>query len=202
MITELIPKLQGYIPDSVLSQIPGILSFGIDGPKRLANFLGQCKHESGSFHYTEENLHYSADGLLKVFKKYFPTLAIAEPYANKPEKIANRVYANRMGNGDEASGEGYKYRGRGYLQVTGKVNYKLLGDSIGQDLIANPDTVATTYALASAAFFFKNNSLWSICDQGVNIDTITALTKRINGGTNGLAERIKYTQEFYNILTT
>lgn len=202
MITDLIPKLQGHIPDNVLAQIPGVLSFGIDGPKRLANFLGQCKHESGSFHYTEENLHYSAAGLLKVFKKYFPSQVIADQYANQPDKIASRVYANRMGNGDEASGEGYKYRGRGYLQITGKVNYKLLKDALGVDLLEHPELVATTYALASAGFFFKNNSLWTICDQGTDTDTITALTKRINGGTNGLQERITYTQEFYKILTT
>lgn len=196
-----IEKLKGYIPDSILNQIPSILSFGIDGPKRLSHFLGQCKHETGGFKVFTENLNYSAEGLLKIFSKYFTTES-AKLYARNPEKIANRVYANRMGNGDENSGDGWKYKGRGALQTTGKVNYKALGDFLKVDLLSNPDLVSTTYSLASAAFFFKNNNLWVICDKGIDDITITSVTKRVNGGTHGLEERIKYTKEFYTILTT
>lgn len=201
-IQDLLPKLKGHVPDSIYNQLPGVLKFGIDGPKRLSNFLGQCAHESANFTVFTENLNYSAKGLLSTFPKYFKTQADADAYARKPEKIANRVYANRMGNGSEISGDGYKYRGRGALQTTGKDNYKALGDFLGVDLVNTPDLVATTYPLASAAFFFKSNNLWTICDGGTDVDTITKLTKRVNGGLNGLGHRIKETQKFYKILTT
>lgn len=194
--------LKGHIPDIVLDQLSRTCEkFNIDGPKRLSHLLGQCKHESNNYSVVVENLNYSADGLMKIFKKYFPTKQIADQYARQPEKIANRVYANRMSNGDEKSGDGWKYRGRGYLQTTGKINYIALGSSLGIDLITSPEKVATTYPLDSAAFFFNSNNLWIICDQGCDDDTITKVTKRVNGGTNGLEERIKYTKEFYNILT-
>jgi putative chitinase len=121
-------------------------------------------------------------------------------YERKPEKIANRVYASRMGNGNEASGEGWKYRGRGYIQLTGKENYKAFDATVPEDILANPDLVATKYALASAAFFFKKNGLWAICDRGAGMNNVTAVTKRVNGGTIGLIDRQKHFNEFYHLL--
>lgn len=201
-IQDLIPKLKGKLPDNIYNQLPGILKFGIDGPKRLSHFLGQAYHESGGFRTFTENLNYSAARLLQVFPKYFKTAEIAAQYDRKPEKIGNRVYANRMGNGSELSGEGYKFRGRGVLQTTGKSNYKALSEFLGVDLINTPDLVATDYALASAAFFFNSNGLWTICDQGVDDATIIKVTKRVNGGTIGLLDRINHTEAFYKILTS
>lgn len=193
-------KLKGHVPDSVLAQIPDTAKrFNITTPLRLAHFLAQCGHESGGFKAVSENLNYSADGLKKIFPKYFPG-ALNESYARQPEKIANRVYSSRMGNGDEKSGEGFKFRGRGYIQLTGKSNYAAFDKLVDDDIIANPDLVATKYPLASAAFFFNNNSLWSICDKGADDATVTAVTKRVNGGTIGLADRIKHFKEYYALL--
>jgi putative chitinase len=124
-----------------------------------------------------------------------------ESYARQPEKIAARVYASRMGNGDESSKEGFKFRGRGFIQLTGKANYTNFTKFIGEDCIANPDLVATKYPLASAAFFFDSNKLWSICDKGADSDTVLAVTKKVNGGTNGLEDRLKHFKEFYSLLT-
>ena len=194
-------KLKGHIPDSVLNQIPEVIEkFDIDTPLRLAHFLSQCSHESAGFKAVKENLNYSADGLKKIFPKYFPG-NLAESYARKPEKIASKVYGGRMGNGDEASKEGYKFSGKGYLQTTGKENYTKFSKFIGEDCVANPDLVATKYPLASAAFFFTSNKLWSICDKGSSTEVITELTKRINGGNIGLTERIKEFNEFYKLLS-
>ena len=195
-----IDKLKGHIPDTVLTQIPETAKkFNITNNLRLAHFLSQCGHESGNFKAVSENLNYSADGLKKIFGKYFPG-NLNESYARKPEKIAARVYASRMGNGDESSGEGFKFRGRGYIQLTGKNNYTNLSKFIGEDCVANPDLVATKYPLASAAFFFDSNKLWAICDRGADEATVTAVTKRVNGGTIGLADRIKHFKEYYNLL--
>jgi len=144
-------------------------------------------------------LNYSADGLKKIFPKYFPG-ALNESYARNPQKIANRVYSSRMGNGDEASGEGFKFRGRGYIQLTGKSNYSSFDKFVDDDILANPDLVATKYPLMSAAFFFNNNNLWAICDRGADVATVTAVTKRVNGGTIGLEDRIKHFKEFYSLL--
>jgi putative chitinase len=173
--------------------------FGISNPLRLAHFLSQCGHESGGFKAVSENLNYSAKGLQGTFGKYFPG-NLADLYARQPEKIASRVYASRMGNGDEASREGWNYRGRGYIQLTGKSNYTAFTKFIGEDCIANPDLVATKYPLASAAFFFDSNKLWAICDKGADDAAVTAVTKRVNGGTIGLADRIKHFKEYYNLL--
>lgn len=193
-------KLKGHIPDSVLSQIPDTAKrFNITTPLRLAHFLAQCGHESGGFKAVSENLNYSADGLKKIFPKYFPG-ALNESYARQPEKIANRVYSARMGNGDEKSGEGWKFRGRGYIQLTGKSNYAAFDKFVDDDILANPDLIATKYPLASAAFFFNNNKLWAICDKGADDATVTAVTKRVNGGTIGLADRIKHFKEYYSLL--
>ena len=195
-----IEKLKGHIPDAVLAQIPETAAkFNITNNLRLAHFLAQCGHESGGFKAVSENLNYSADGLKKIFGKYFPG-NLNESYARQPEKIAARVYASRMGNGDEASKEGFKFRGRGYIQLTGKANYTNFTKFIGEDCIANPDLVATKYPLASAAFFFDSNKLWSICDKGADDATVTAVTKRVNGGTIGLPDRIKHFKEYYNLL--
>jgi putative chitinase len=193
-------KLKGHIPDVVLIQIPGVIAkFNANTPLRLAHFLSQCSHESGEFKFIKENLNYSADGLKKIFGKYFPG-TLNTQYARKPEKIASRVYADRMGNGSEATNDGFKFRGRGYIQLTGKSNYTNFSKFIGEDCVANPDLVAIKYPLASAAFFFDSNKLWSICDKGSDVASITAVTKRVNGGTNGLADRIKHFNEYYNLL--
>jgi putative chitinase len=193
--------LKGHIPDSVIAQIPDTAKkFGITTNLRLAHFLAQCGHESGGFKAVTENLNYSADGLVKIFGKYFNSTTAAG-YARNPEKIASKVYGNRMGNGNEASKEGFKFRGRGYIQLTGKENYTKFGKFIGEDITSNPDLVATKYPLASAAFFFNSNGLWAICDKGADTATVTAVTKRVNGGTIGLADRIKHFKEYYDLLT-
>lgn len=166
-------------------------------PVRAAHFFAQTAHETGGFKAFSENLNYSAQGLQGIFGKYFPG-TLEESYARQPEKIANRVYASRMGNGDEASGDGWKYRGRGALQLTGKANYEAFAKYLGKpEIVTNPDLVATTYAFESAMFFFDKNKLWDICDKGVSKETILALTKRINGGTHGLADREEKTFKYY-----
>jgi putative chitinase len=193
-------KLKGHVPDSVIAQIPDTAAkFGITNSLRLAHFLAQCGHESGGFKAVNENLNYGAKGLLGIFPKYFNPTTAAQ-YERKPEKIASKVYASRMGNGDEASGEGYKFRGRGYIQLTGKSNYSNFAKFIGEDTVANPDLVATKYPLASAAFFFQSNGLWAICDRGADEATVTSVTKRVNGGTIGLADRLKHFKEYYELL--
>jgi putative chitinase len=193
--------LKGHVPDAVLAQIPDTAAkFGITNNLRLAHFLAQCGHESGGFKAVSENLNYSADGLKRIFPKYFPG-NLSESYARQPEKIASRVYGSRMGNGDESSKEGFKFRGRGYIQLTGKSNYTAFAKFIGEDTVANPDLVATKYPLASAAFFFNSNKLWAICDKGADDATVTAVTKRVNGGTIGLSDRIKHFKEYYAALT-
>jgi putative chitinase len=165
---------------------------------RAAHFFAQTAHESGNFKAFSENLNYGAKGLRGIFGKYFPTDALAKAYERQPQKIANRVYANRMGNGDEASGDGWKYRGRGPLQLTGKNNYRAFGKYIGreQEVLDNPDLVATELGFESALWFFDANKLWSICDQGINDAAILALTKRINGGTHGLDDRKAKTRKY------
>ena len=194
-------KLKGHIPDAVIAQIPDTAArFGITNNLRLAHFLSQCGHESGGWKAVRENLNYSAKGLMGIFKKYFPNATLANAYERQPEKIANRVYAGRMGNGPETSGDGFKFRGRGYIQLTGKENYGRFDLTVPEDIIANPDLVATKYPLASAAFFFNSNKLWTICDKGATPEVVTAVTKRVNGGTIGLPDRVKHFNEYYNLL--
>jgi putative chitinase len=194
-------NLKGHIPDAVIAMIPDTAAkFGINTPLRLAHFLAQCGHESGGFRATQENLNYSAKGLMGIFRKYFPTEALANAYARQPAKIAAKVYGNRMGNGNEASGEGYKFRGRGYIQLTGKENYTAFGKSIGEDMTANPDKVAGPYALLSAAWFFSKNGLHRMADEGASDAVVTKITKRVNGGTIGLPDRIKHFKEYYKLL--
>ena len=196
-----IENLRGHIPEAVLSQIPDtVKKFELNTPLRLAHFLAQCGHESNGFKAVRENLNYSAKGLMGIFKKYFPTEAIANQYARQPEKIANKVYANRMSNGTEASGDGFNFRGRGYIQLTGRDNYTAFGKAIGENISLNPDKVATDYPLLSAAWFFHKNGLHKIADQGSTDAVVTTVTKRVNGGTIGLADRIKHFKEYYHLL--
>ncbi len=165
--------------------------FGITTAARVAGFIAQGQHESADFTILQENLNYSAKGLRGVFPKYFPDDAIANQYAKKPEMIANRVYGGRMGNGPEASGDGFKFRGRGVLQLTGRANYTQCSrDLFGDDTLANdPDLVRTPeYAIITACWFWYKNKLNEICDKG----DIVLLSKRINGGTIGLEDRIKH----------
>ena len=195
-------KLKGHIPDAVIAQIPDTAAkFEINTPLRLAHFLAQCGHESGGFRLTKENLNYSAKGLVGTFNKYFKTEADAKPYERQPQKIANRVYGGRMGNGPESSGDGAKFCGRGYIQLTGKDNYTAFGKSINEDMSANPDKVASSYALLSAAWFFNKNGLHKMADGGASDDVVTKITKRVNGGTIGLADRIKHFKEYYSLLS-
>jgi putative chitinase len=164
---------------------------------RAAHFFAQCAHESGNWKATSENLNYGAKGLRGIFGKYFPTDALAKAYERQPAKIANKVYGNRMGNGPESSGDGWKFRGRGFLQLTGHDNYKALSQYINRpDIMDNPDLVAGELAIESALWFFDRNKLWGICDQGINDAAILALTKRINGGTHGLDDRKLKTKKY------
>lgn len=194
-------KLKGHIPDAVITQLPDtIAKFELNTPLRLAHFLAQAGHESGGFKLVNENLNYGAKGLLGVFKKYFPTADKAALYERKPEKIANLVYGGRMGNGPEASGEGWKFRGRGYIQLTGKDNYKAFDAVVPENLLESPDLVATKYPLLSAAWFFHKNGLHKIADKGATDAVVTEVTKRVNGGVIGLADRIKHFKEYHALL--
>jgi putative chitinase len=194
-------KLKGHIPDSVIAMLPDtIAKFELNTPLRLAHFLAQAGHESGGFKAVQENLNYGAKGLLGIFKKYFPTPEKAALYERKPEKIANLVYGGRMGNGTEVTGEGWKFRGRGYIQLTGKDNYKAFDAVVAESIIDNPDLVATKYPLLSAAWFFHKNGLHKIADKGATDAVVTEVTKRVNGGTIGLPDRIKHFKEYYSLL--
>ena len=196
-----ISKLKGHVPDAVIAQIPEVMDkFQINTPLRLCHFLSQCGHESGNFKAVNENLNYGAKGLRGIFPKYFPTDALAAEYERKPEKIANKIYGGRMGNGPEATGEGYKFRGRGYIQLTGKDNYSAFDKVVTEDITANPDLVATKYPLLSAAWFWNSRKLNEIADKGATTAEVTAITKKVNGGTIGLDDRIKHFNEFYALL--
>lgn len=171
--------------------------FEINTPNRQACFLGQCGHESGGFKHLSENLNYSAHALHAVWPSRFPTEASAEPYHRQPEKIANKVYSGRLGNGDEASGEGWKYRGRGLIQLTGKANYHAAGEVLGQDLVADPERVAEPMlAVLTAGWFWDAHKLNTLADK---LDH-EAITRKINGGTNGIDDRIKRSQEALAVL--
>jgi putative chitinase len=195
-----IDQLNAHVPSFVIAQIPQCASqFDINTRLRLAHFLAQCGHESGGFKFTIENLNYSEEGLKKTFKKYFPA-DVAKSHARQPEKIASRVYAGRMGNGDEASKDGWKYRGRGYIQLTGKSNYAAFDASVEDDILAEPELVEKKYPLLSAAWFWNSRSLNDLADQGSSDATVEAITRKVNGGTNGLADRIKHFKQYYALL--
>ena len=171
--------------------------YEINTPQRLAAWLAQCAHESGGFKFLKENLNYRAASLRKVFPKYFPTDELAAQYANKPQMIANRVYANRMGNGDEASGDGWRYCGRGLIQLTGKTNYTFFAGSLDIPLEEASEYLETFEgAVQSACFFWEQNNLNQWADKG----DILTLTKRINGGTIGLEDRIKHYNHALHVL--
>jgi len=192
--------LKGHIPDSVVSQIPDTAAkFNITTPLRLSHFLAQCGHESGGFKALVENLNYGSKGLLGTFPKYFNVTTAAQ-YERKPEMIASKVYGGRMGNGPEVTKDGYKFRGRGYIQLTGKDNYTAFDKFVTENIIESPDLVATKYPLMSAAWFFDKNGLWTVCDKGATTEVVTAVTKRVNGGVIGLVDRIKHFNEYYSLL--
>lgn len=169
--------------------------FGLT-PESASHFFAQCAHETGNFIIFRENLNYSADGLLRIFPKHFDVIK-ARQYARQPERIANRAYANRMGNGDEDSGDGWRYRGRGAIQLTGKNNYREFADWVGKTI--DPDDVADLYAFESAQFFFDRNKLWKYCDE-VTDANIALLTRAINGGTHGIEDRKAKTHKYYGWL--
>jgi putative chitinase len=197
-----ITKLKNIIPDNIYNELPYTMEkFNINTILRLGHFLSQCHHESGGFKHLTENLNYGKEGLLRTFPKYFKNLPNINYYARNPERIANLVYANRMGNGNEASGDGWKHRGEGCLQLTGKNNHYAFADYVNDpEIKANPRKIATHYALSSAAYFFEVNKLWGICDLGNTEEIVSLLTKRINGGYNGLADRISWFCYYMKIL--
>lgn len=183
-------NLNQVLPSKVYeSLLPVVIEFKIDSINRLAHFISQCSHESNNFTRVEENLNYSEEALLKIFPKYF-TPKLAEDYARKPKFIANKIYADRMGNGSEMSNDGWNYRGRGYIQLTGKQNYISFDKVCTDNIVANPDLVATKYPLVSAAWFWKINGLNELADRGSDAETISKITKRVNGGSIGLSDRI------------
>ena len=201
MSSVMIKKLETKIPATPYQYLVNSKNLSnITNVTRLAHFLSQVAHESGNFKLVYENLRYSAAGLLKIFPKYFPTQELANRYAMQPQYIGNRVYANRMGNGNEASGEGYLFRGRGYLQLTGKSNYQLFSQYVNENCVANPDLVATKYPMDSALWFFDRNKLWSLCDASTP-ESVTAVTRRVNGGTHGLADRQAKFKTFMSLLS-
>ena len=212
-VTQTKPIAAGLGPLAALQTKCGITADGKWGPgtykaardyfkltnNQAAHFFGQCAHESGGFKVFSENLNYSDKGLNGIFKKYFPTIASTAGYARKPEKIANKVYANRMGNGPEASGDGWKYRGRGPIQLTGKDNYTAFAADVKRpDVLKNPDLVVGELAFESALWFFRKNGLLAVADKGVTDAVITQITKRVNGGTHGLDDRLKKTKQYAN----
>lgn len=165
--------------------------YQINTEARMVEFVAQVGHESNRFNSVEENLNYSADGLMKTFGKYFPTSIGAMTYARQPQRIANRVYANRNGNGDEASGDGWMYRGRGLIQVTGRDNYKACGIELGIDCVNYPDYLKDTkYACMSAGWYWNSRNLNSLADFGNTV----AITQRVNGGQNGIEDRLHLVQ--------
>jgi len=179
-------KLQLYT--SALAEVTQ--KYELDTPIRLAHFIAQVAHESGAFNYSSENLNYSAKALRSVFGKYFTTDQAADSYARQPEKIANIVYADRMGNGDTDSGDGWRYRGRGLIQLTGKENYRACGLFIEQELLDNPELVAADpeISVAAACWYWRSRQL----NQYADADDIKAITRRINGGYHGLEDRQAY----------
>jgi putative chitinase len=196
--TVFFEKLKNEIPALVLAQIPAIPA--LTTVTRAAHFLSQCSHESNNFISLAENLNYSSAGLLRTFPKYFTGGGSSKAYAHKPSAIGNKIYAARLGNGNEYSGDGYRYRGRGCIQITGKDNYAAFSQFINADCVADPDLIASDYPLQSAAWFFYVNNLWTICDRGATDLVVETLTRRINGGDNGLADRIKLFRRFYQLL--
>lgn len=187
------------LPKEVADQIPSVMEkFAINTPLRLCHFLSQCAHESGNFKFTKENLNYSAESLVKVFSKYFKDLATAKEFERKPDAIANKVYGGRMGNTEP--NDGSLYKGRGYIQLTGKQNYSAFDKVVDEDILANPELVATKYPMLSAAWFWNSRSLNTLADKGDSDATVTEITKKINGGTHGLSDRLAKFKAYYTQL--
>jgi len=195
----MLAKVKDILPEKLHPEVTAIIERYSLSPLQLAHFLAQCHHESGGWKQTEENLNYSKQGLLKVFHKYFKTVN-PDDYAHHPEKIANRVYAMRLGNGRERDGDGWRYRGRGYIQLTGKENYARFGSDMKVDFVAQPDRVATEYPLSSAAWFFDSNRIWKWCAVGDTRDAVVDVTKRVNGGLIGLDDRVKLFDKYWSAL--
>lgn len=195
-------KLVNHLPTNVIVLLDETVNkYQINTSLRLAHFLAQASHESGGFRLVYENLNYSWTGLRRVFPRYFPTDALAKEYERNPRLIANRVYANRMNNGNESSGDGWKFRGRGYIQLTGKFNYTMFSQSVNDpQILVNPDLVATRYPMLSAGWFWDRNKLNTIADRGNTEQIIRQITKVINGGFNGIDHRIAEFNKFYGIL--
>jgi putative chitinase len=193
-------KLHNKIPVQVLNELGDVMKqFNITNSFRLTHFLAQVAHESGNFRYTRENLNYSTEGLLKVFPKYFDKNT-APLYARRPQAIANMVYNGRMGN-KLKSNDGWMFRGAGYIQLTGRINFQAFSDHVGDaNIMINPELVATKYPLTSAAWFFEKNKLWAICDEGVHQDIVKKVSYRVNGGYNGLADRLSKTNVLFNLI--
>ena len=201
MSSVMIKKLETKIPATPYQYLVNSKNLSnITNVTRLAHFLAQVAHESGNFKLVYENLRYSAAGLLKIFPKYFPTQELANRYAMQPQYIGNRVYANRMGNGNEASGQGFLFRGRGYLQLTGKTNYELFSQYVGERCDQVPDLVATKYPMDSALWYFDKNKLWTLCDANTT-EAVISVTRRVNGGTHGLADRQAKFKTFMSLLS-
>lgn len=193
-------KLHNKIPVQVLNELGDVMKqFNITNSFRLTHFLAQVAHESGNFKHVRENLNYSTEGLLKVFPKYFDKNT-APLYARRPQAIANMVYNGRMGN-KLKSNDGWMFRGAGYIQLTGRINFQAFSDHIGDaNIMINPELVATKYPLTSAAWFFEKNKLWAICDEGVHQDIVKKVSYRVNGGYNGLADRLSKTNVLFNLI--
>lgn len=200
-------NLSSKIPSDVFNHMTNVVTkYNITNPLRLAHFMAQIAHETGNFKAVVENLNYSAESIVRVFPKYFKDangkidMVLVNKYARNPEKLGSRVYGNRMGNGNEASKEGYIFRGRGYLQVTGKVNYEAFSKFIGEDCVANPDLVATKYPMDSAIWFFDRNKIWTICDKGAAKEVVTSVRRIVNGGEIGLDDCISKFNMFHSLL--
>lgn len=190
--------LWGFIPNKVFQQLPEIINkYDINSTYKLAHFLGQCMVESGFKDNPVENLNYSADRLLIVFKKRITNKNTAHSLAYKPEQIANYVYSNRLGNGDYDSGDGWKFRGRGYIQLTGKANYEKFAQHIGEDVVKNPELVSTKYPLECAGFYFNKRVS---ADIPITKDNVKSITKSVKGSTKGWQNRYYWTKKFEAII--
>jgi putative chitinase len=196
-----ITLLKTKLPAAVYAQLPGtIQTFGINTSLKLSHFLSQCAHESINFTAVTENLNYSAAALLKTFPTHF-TAEQAQTYQRKPEMIANRAYANRNGNGNEASGDGWRFRGRGFIQLTGRINYVAFAKFMNVPaVVTTPDIVANTYAMQSAAYFFKVHNIFAMAELGATDEVVKQVTKIVNGGYNGLDDRTRLFHVYHKIL--
>lgn len=197
----MLEKVKGLLPANVYNELADTCAkFNISTPIRLAHFLSQCHHESAGFTQVEENLNYSARGLLATFPKYFNEMS-AEIYAHNRIMIGSLVYADRMGNGDEHSQEGWLFRGRGFMQITGRNSYRGFNDTVEEDVLANPALVATKYPLLSAGWYWNSRNLNKIADRGSDQQVVADITKVINGGYNGLEHRQQLFDRYWSALS-